>query len=90
MDICPKADSPSPAISGTRALIFRRRGIYVETAQSALTVIFKLIISGVTNVIFVVLGTVNLQFQGRCVSTSLGSVLRIVATYVVGTVWVIM
>ena len=35
----------------------------------------------------VVLGTVNLQFQGYFVSVSLRPVLRIVATYVVGTVW---
>ena len=86
MDICPKADSPSPAISGTRALIFRRRGIYVETAQSALTVIFKLIIGGLVSLILVVLSTVNLQFQGLFVPISLWPVLRIVVAHVVGTV----
>ena len=83
-DICPKADSSSPATRGVRALIFRRRGLYVETAQSALTIVFKLVIGGTTNVILVVLGTVNLQFQGQFVSTSLRSVLRVVAAYVVG------
>ena len=35
----------------------------------------------------VVLGTVNLQFQGYFVSISLRPVLRIVAASVVGTVW---
>ena len=43
-----------------------------------------MVIGGATNVILVVLGTVNLQFQGQFVSTSLRSVLRIVAAYVVG------
>ena len=38
-------------------------GTYAETVQSVLTVIFKLIICGLTSMILVVLGTVNLQFQ---------------------------
>ena len=54
--------------------------------QSALIVILKQVISCLTSVILVVLGTVNLQFQGYFVSISLRPVLRIVAAYVVGTV----
>ena len=47
-----------------------------ETAQSALTVVFKLVvfiifISGLTNIILVVLGTVNFQLQGQFVTISL-------------------
>ena len=41
----------------------QKEGTYAETAQSVQTVIFKLIICGLTSMILVVLGTVNLQFQ---------------------------
>ena len=61
-------------------------GLYAETAQSSLKVIFKVVISGLTRVILVVLGTVNLQFQDPFVSISLRPVLGIVAAYVMGTV----
>ena len=62
VDICPKADSHHPlATSGARD---RGKGLQVETAQSAVTVIFKLVISSLTRVVLVVLGTVNLKFQG--------------------------
>ena len=60
--------------------------LHAETAQTALKVIFKLVIGGLTSVILIVLGTVNLWFQGRFVSTSLRPVLRTVAVHVVGTV----
>ena len=53
-----------------------------STAQSALTVIFKLIIGGLTSVILIVLGTVNLQFQGPFVPMSLRSILEIVAAHI--------
>ena len=39
-------------------------GLHAKIAQSSLTVIFKLVIGGLTSLIFVVLDTVNLQFQG--------------------------
>jgi len=38
----------------------RRRELHAETAQSAGTVIFKLVIGGLTSVTSIVLGTVNL------------------------------
>ena len=57
------------------------------TAQSSLTVIFKLVVSGLTSIILIVLGTVNLQFRGALVPISLWSILRIVAAHVLGTVW---
>ena len=60
MDICPKADYP-PSLplqvttNGTRALLGWGRGLHAETAPSALTVIFRLVISGLTTVMLIVL-----------------------------------
>ena len=89
VDLCPRADSTHflLATSGARAFIDRKMGIDVGTAQSTLTVIFKLIISGLTSVILIVLGTVNLQFQGRFASIALRPFLGTVAAYVTATVW---
>ena len=70
-----------------RAFIDGGTGLHVETAQSSLTGILKLVIGGLTNVILIVLGTVNLQFQGWFVSISLRPILRIVAAYVMATAW---
>ena len=64
--------------SGARALTDRVRGLHAEIAQSALTVIFKLLV-GLTNTKLIVLGTVKLQFQGRFVPISLRPMIRIVA-----------
>ena len=41
----------------------------------------QIIISGLISIILIVLGTVNLQFQGSFVSISLRSILRIVAAH---------
>ena len=90
-DVCPKADYPPATVlnkQGVRA--FKDRvgwGLCVETAQSSLTVLFKFVISGLTSIILIVLGTVNLQLQGPFVPISLWSVLRIKAAHVLGTVW---
>ena len=54
--------------------------------QSALTVILTLVVSGLTSVVLVVLGTVNLQVQGLFISVSLRPILKIVAAYVMATV----
>ena len=62
------------------------RGLHAETAQSALTVILKLVIGGLTSVVLIVLSTVSLQFQGWFVPISLRPVLGIVAAYVMATV----
>ena len=57
--ICPKVDSPHPLNSQeARALTCRERGLHAETAQSALTVILKLGIGGLTSVMLVVSGVV--------------------------------
>ena len=58
-DICPKANLPPPDKQGVRAFIDRGEGLHAETAPSSLTVIFKLIIGGLTSIILIVLGTVN-------------------------------
>ena len=59
----------------------------MQKPHVALIVVFKLVISGLTSVILIVLGTVNLQFQSPLVPISLQSILRIVAAQVLGTVW---
>ena len=64
-----------------------REGANAETAQSALAFILNLVIGGLTSVILIVLGTLNLQFQGWFVPISLRPVLGIVAAYVMATVW---
>ena len=86
VDICP----PALATSGARAFIDRDvgvRGLRAEKAQSALMVIFWLVISGLTGIMLVVLGTVNLQFQGPLVLISLWPVLGTVRAHVLGAVW---
>ena len=88
-DICPKANSPDPLHeNGVRAFIDKGgRWLYAETAQSSLTVIFRLVISGLTSIILIVFSTINLQVQGPFVFISLWPILGIVATHVLGTVW---
>ena len=61
-------------------------GLHAKIAQSSLTVIFKLVISGLTSVILVVLDIVNFQVQGPFVPISLQPVLRFMAAHVVDTV----
>ena len=52
----------TPLAAGGARAFTDRRGLHVETSQAALTVIFKLVISGLTSVHLVVLGTVSIQF----------------------------
>ena len=59
----------------------------MQEQQSALTVIFKLVTGGLTSIILVLLGTVNLQFWGALVPISLLLILRIGSAQVLGTVW---
>ena len=78
----------SPESQGTIAFIDRGRELQAETAQSVLTVILKLVISGlIISVILTVLATVGLQFQGQFVSISLRPVIGIVADCVMATIW---
>ena len=87
VDICLQANSllfPHHKQGMRESLV---EGLHAEIAQSSLTVILKLVISGLTSIILVVLGTVTLQFQGALVPISLRSALRIVAAHILGTVW---
>ena len=87
-DSCPKSDSPHPQPVGKS--FYRQEEearLHTETAQSARTIILKLVISGLTSVMMTVLSTVNLQIQGWFVSISLRPFLRIVAAYVMVIVW---
>ena len=83
MDVCPKIDYLHIHTHNqwARAFIVGGRALHAETAQSALTVTLKLVISH-TNVIWIVLSTVNLELQGWFVPISLRLILGIVAVYV--------
>ena len=84
-DVRPKADSP---LTNRGESFYRQaRGGYMQNQRSSLSVIFKLVISGLTSIIVVVLGTVNLQFQGALTPISLWPILRIVAAQVLGAGW---
>ena len=72
---------------GARTFIDWGRGLHVETAQSLLTVLLKLVIGWLIRFILIVWDAVNLQFQGQFVSISLRPVLRVVAAYVLAIVW---
>ena len=78
----PANDNPWP-----RVFIDGGRGFHAETAQSPLKVILKLVISGLKSIILIVLGTVFSSRVGSVGSHFLGSILRIVAGYVMATVW---
>ena len=62
VDDSSKADFP-----GEVSFYRQREGLHVETAQSSLTVILKLVMGGLTSIILIVLSTANLQFQGQFV-----------------------
>ena len=86
VDVCSKADcltaSPDPQPSPNREVrAFIDRSGRVATCRNS-TVVFKLVISGLTSIILMVLGTVNLQFQGPFAPISSWPVLRIVAARV--------
>ena len=74
---CPKADSPAPLTLKGPEFFLTEGGGYMQKQQSALTVIFRLVIGGPTSVILRVLGTVNLQFWGQFVCISWGQFLEL-------------
>ena len=65
----------------------RGGGLHAGTAKSSLTVVFSLVIGGLTSDMLVVLGTTSLQFHHPLVPISLWPVLGTVAAHVLGTVW---
>ena len=86
-DNCPKADSThSHQAGGWNSYRQNGVGLQAETPQPSPTGIFELVITGLTSVIMVVLGTVNLQFWSPFIPISLQPVLGIVAAHVLGTV----
>ena len=74
--------SPPPENQWARAFIDRERGLHAETAQSVLTVVLRLVIDGLTSIILIALGTVNLKFQHRFVSIFWRPILGMMAVYV--------
>ena len=73
---CVQRLTPSPPQQAVGESIYRLSqqgagGNIKKQHHHLLTVIFKLIISSLTSIILVVLGTVNLQFQGVLVPISL-------------------
>ena len=76
-DVCPKVVPPPLTTRGARAFIDWGRGLHAETAQSALTIIFKLVTGGLTSFILIVLNTVNLQFQGQLFTFLWGQFLKL-------------
>ena len=73
---------PAPAPNDSRARAFTGSWGWAGYIH-----IFRLVIGDLTSIILIVLGTVNLQFQGEFVSISLRPVLRTVAAYIMTTVW---
>ena len=70
-DISPKADSPHKQWGKN---FYKQSGGGAEATcrnNTALTIIFKLVISDLTSIILIILGIVNLQFQGPFVRISL-------------------
>ena len=59
-----------------RAFTDRGRELHAETAESARTVILKLVIGGLTSMILIVLSSVTVQFQGWFVFISWGQFLE--------------
>ena len=56
-----KGRLPASYNQWARAFIDGGRGLHAETAQSALTVILKLVTGGLTSIILMASGTVHLQ-----------------------------
>ena len=65
----------SPLQPGGKSFSRQREGLHAKTVQSALTVIWKLVIGGLTSIILNVLSTVSLQFQDLFVPIFLRPVL---------------
>ena len=83
-----RLNSPRPPDNQwARVFMDRGRGLHAERAHSALTVLLKLVISGLIANLLIVLNTINLQFQGWFAPISFRPFIGIVAAYVVASVW---
>ena len=85
-DFCLKANSPTPD-NAAGENVYKQRWGSGGTPRRNSTVISRLVISGLTSTIVIILGAVKLQFQAPFLPISLQSVLRIVASCVLDTVW---
>ena len=82
----PPVQRPTPptlTINGPE-LLQAEGGVYMQKQH---TVILKLVISDLISIILIALSTVSLQFQHWFISISLWPILRIVAAYIMATVW---
>ena len=79
--------SSAPDSQCTRAFLGWGWGLQAERVQSALIVILKSVISSLTSITLIVLSTVNLKFQGKFVPIFSRPFLKIVAAYIMATVW---
>ena len=66
----PKAGFP-PRTQGKSFHKQREGGLHAETAQSALTIIWKLVKGGLISVFLIIITTVTLQLQSQFVPVSL-------------------
>ena len=84
----PKSNSPHPTDNQWARYLFYMggEGLHEETAQSALTIILKLIGHQIS-IISIAFSAVYLQFQDWMVPISLRPILRTVAVVVMATVW---
>ena len=81
--------SPPPTKQRVRAFIdvVLGWGGYMQKQAAISDSHLPLLISGLSSITLVVLGAVNLQFQGPFVLISLCPILGIVAALIMGTVW---
>ena len=88
MDSSPKTSAPSLLTIRNEGFHRQREGAPCKynTHTTQLTVLLKLVISGLTSSILIVLGAVNPQFQDQFVSVPLRPVLGTVAAYIMATV----
>ena len=78
--------TPPLTIMGQQSVQAEEWG-YMQKQQSALTVILKLVTSGLTNIIVIVLNTGDFKFQGCIFPISLRPMLTTVGASVMAPVW---
>ena len=83
MHSCPKAETHRLALTASgQELLLAERDLLSRNSTVSLTLFLKLVISSLTCIILVVLGTVDLQFQGPFAPISSWPVLRVMAAHV--------
>ena len=90
VDVRPKTDLPHHQQAEGKSFYRRGAGVgglHAETSTAISDSHLPLLISGLSSITLVVLGTVNLQFRDPFVLISLRPILGIVAALIMGTVW---